>query len=723
MGAATLDVPVTDVTNGKLSNGKDGKKNTDVLMDVDDKLMNGNGKMTDGPVDAAALPQRAARKPRAPRSPRNGESNESTLESGEKAPRPRNNRERKNGESNGGESNGRSKRSPREKKEELEELPKRTLWVVKVPRPEQDEQAQAVATMEEQLAGFSEKIDKIQETFVAKQEERSAAREQTAIVRDRLREVSSEVREKFSVLKPLQDRMKEINDGARAVKDMQYNLKCTSEEQLDNTINTLESRLESEYELSVIDQKAILRQIKTLKASREDIKAYDTRKAAVAESKMDKEELGERIKFLKGEVEILKAQEDVQKKIFDHYRNAEKTADEAVKEAQGKRVGLIKERSKVSSDLRTARKSLQANKGEFWRTRRTVGKARDFIKEGNIAEAEALCLEQMEHMHARLNKDADYRVEFFALLKKQNDERAAARAEAKAEAEREAAAALAEIEKKLAEEKKLKEEEEKAMKAAQKLADKEQRLQEKLEEKEKSAKEKAEAEKLAKIRAEKEAAAAAAAAKKKKEQEEARKAMKTNRTAAEAPDIGKGKIAEAMSQYEQMRSTGEFTGAAASAASASAAASSAAAAAAAVGMVGETEDDREKREARERTMQGVREAEERKRRTAERAASKKEAAMKAAEARKAEQAKIRAAPAPLAAAPAEFNDAAPAAALDADAPAAAAAAMVSPNKMPRKSMMRKGAKTKWWQDEKIGYAAVIGTCLLLLIMVIMSMYN
>ena len=29
------------------------------------------------------------------------------------------------------------------------------------------------------------------------------------------------------------------------------------------------------------------------------MEAYDTRKAAVAESKMDKEELGERIKFLK----------------------------------------------------------------------------------------------------------------------------------------------------------------------------------------------------------------------------------------------------------------------------------------------------------------------------------------------------------------------------------------------------------------------------------------
>jgi hypothetical protein len=35
------------------------------------------------------------------------------------------------------------------------------------------------------------------------------------------------------------------------------------------------------------------------------------------------------------------------------------------------------------------------------RARRTVGKAREFLKKGNIAEAEALCLEQMEHMHAR----------------------------------------------------------------------------------------------------------------------------------------------------------------------------------------------------------------------------------------------------------------------------------------------------------------------------------
>ena len=63
------------------------------------------------------------------------------------------------------------------------------------------------------------------------------------------------------------------------------------------------------------------------------------------------------------------------------------------------------------------------DKSEFWRARRTVGKARELLKGGNIAEAEALCLEQMEHVHARLNMDSKYRKEYPQAMAKQNAER------------------------------------------------------------------------------------------------------------------------------------------------------------------------------------------------------------------------------------------------------------------------------------------------------------
>ena len=59
-------------------------------MDVDDALMNGNSKVTDGPIDTdnGALPQRA----RKPRAPRNGEAK--PAENGVKSPARKNGKKR-----------------------------------------------------------------------------------------------------------------------------------------------------------------------------------------------------------------------------------------------------------------------------------------------------------------------------------------------------------------------------------------------------------------------------------------------------------------------------------------------------------------------------------------------------------------------------------------------------------------------------------------------------
>ena len=165
------------------------------------------------------------------------------------------------------------------------------------------------------------------------------------------------------------------------------------------------------------------------------------------------------------------------------------------------------------------------------------------MKRGDVAEAEALCLEQVEHVHARLAMDAEYRVEYAEGLARQREERRAAKARLA-----EAGAEAAEKEKR---EKRLSEAAA-AEKAAldAKAAEKRASLAAKAVEKEKR-----EAARMAEVNAKKAEAEAALAA---EEAKAMAKAAARARRVAEAPVLEPGILATlaAKAREEEEKATG-----------------------------------------------------------------------------------------------------------------------------------------------------------------------
>jgi hypothetical protein len=76
----------------------------------------------------------------------------------------------------------------------------------------------------------------------------------------------------------------------RYVKDMSRELKIQSEEGLDAKLEALEYQMSHES-LTVLQQKAILREVKILKATRSDIVSLSDKRAQVAGVKGEKDEL------------------------------------------------------------------------------------------------------------------------------------------------------------------------------------------------------------------------------------------------------------------------------------------------------------------------------------------------------------------------------------------------------------------------------------------------
>ena len=423
-------------------------------------------------------------------------------------------------------------------------LPKRQLWIVRVPAPPADDEHDAeIERKEARVVALTKIIDDAMETLSDAKLKRDEAREAIVPVRDQLREVNDELREKQQDMKPLLDVVAASNARANEVKSLGRELKGVSTtEALQARLDELEHKMNHES-LSVLEQKAVLRDISKLKEKRADVTKLQGKRDAIEASSFDRETAASRLTLMRSLVGFIKTKQSEVKALFDHYKAAADEADARAKNANERRAAAADERRALTAELRAARKVGARDRSEFYRSRRVAAKARDLVKRGDVAEAEALCLEQVEHVHARLAMDAEYRVEYAEGLARQREERRAAKARL-AEAGAEAA------------EKEMREKRLSEAAAAEKAA-----LDAKAAEKRASLaakaveKEKREASKMAELNAKKAEAEAALAA---EEAKAKAKAKARARRVAEAPVLEPGILATlaAKAREEEEKATG-----------------------------------------------------------------------------------------------------------------------------------------------------------------------
>ena len=127
-------------------------------------------------------------------------------------------------------------------------------------------------------------------------------------------------------------------------------------------------------------------------------------------------------------VDPMREKEAMARKIYDHYKRAVDTAVVDSSAAHERKTSLVKEIRRLRKEGYEARQHRRdvhcgREKEEWRRARKTVASARQLVKSGDFAGAEALCTAQMEHVHARLNMDAEYRAKYLEGLKRDRAER------------------------------------------------------------------------------------------------------------------------------------------------------------------------------------------------------------------------------------------------------------------------------------------------------------
>ncbi|MED6307964.1 MAG: hypothetical protein VX563_08115, partial [Planctomycetota bacterium] len=284
-----------------------------------------------------------------------------------------------------------------------------------------------VATLEAKCEAMRQNVKMTNEAIRFKKMKKQNARTETEEARSSLKEITAEVKEKLDEMKPMKEILKRQKDENNSLRSMSRDLKnIRTEAELDGAIEALESQIAHES-MSLQEEKNLIKSIKELKTKRPEIKEYEAKMSVhvetAAATKADSAELEKAMALTRGEIDVLKVQQQVQYEVFKTHLDFEKGIEEDIKGLNDEREKLKAELDATWQLLRKRRNEIRKSESEWYSHRRDVAKLRELVAAGDFDGATEFSRQQQEKLHAKLSNDKEYRSEFFNLLIERNPRR------------------------------------------------------------------------------------------------------------------------------------------------------------------------------------------------------------------------------------------------------------------------------------------------------------
>ncbi|XP_070038095.1 proton pump-interactor 1-like [Nicotiana tomentosiformis] len=200
----------------------------------------------------------------------------------------------------------------------------------------------------------------------------------------------TKIDEKRKEVKPLHDALGELRGARNTGTERGYSL-CSSEEELNNLIKSLEYRIQHES-IPLTEEKQILREIKQLEGTRENVKKNAAARADILESKGDKESIQNQVKLISFDLDgVRKEQQTVKaklKKLDDHIDDITKqikSSDEEVKE-------IVRKRESTYKHILELRKQRDEGNSPFYKNSTMLQKAKQLADKKDIDALKELSL-------------------------------------------------------------------------------------------------------------------------------------------------------------------------------------------------------------------------------------------------------------------------------------------------------------------------------------------
>ena len=287
-------------------------------------------------------------------------------------------------------------------------LQRYTYYMIKIPRPVDDKGKADISNAESKLQEKADERDQHNVHVQAAKKKRNEAFEKRKAAGMFERECLQKLRAKYDEVKPLRDSIKTIKGDERNMRERNQGMP-RSEEDLDYRIATLERRIQHET-IPLKEEKQLMRDIKALESCRESVRQNAALRQQVQESMGNREEMEEALKPLNAEYKQL----EVEYKAAILNREAAEREYDMQNEALSSVMGQLHKANDSRQEAYEVRRALKqqeyARLKEFYDNKREIQAAKDMASQPKSRQAvEELCNGQVERIMELWNSNKEFR--------------------------------------------------------------------------------------------------------------------------------------------------------------------------------------------------------------------------------------------------------------------------------------------------------------------------
>ncbi|KAJ7568101.1 hypothetical protein O6H91_01G018500 [Diphasiastrum complanatum] len=285
-----------------------------------------------------------------------------------------------------------------------------TFYMVRIPKPTDTKGKTEIKMAELYLKEMTETRDYITAALQMKRASRHEVIERLKAAREKDRTIREAIREKRKETDPLHAALNKIREAGRVARERGQDL-CVSEKELDDRIASLEGRIAHDT-ISLQEEKLLVREIRQLNASRDQVCANALLHAEVQETLGQKDEIQARLKPLLAEVDLLRKDQQVAASKIAVIEEECNVLDEAISQLQKQREAANNTRQDAFISLQMLYKTENSRNDSFYQNRREIQLAKLYASQNNKAAVEEICDAQMERVLGLWTSDPDFRAEY-----------------------------------------------------------------------------------------------------------------------------------------------------------------------------------------------------------------------------------------------------------------------------------------------------------------------
>ncbi|XP_061370189.1 proton pump-interactor 1-like isoform X1 [Gastrolobium bilobum] len=245
------------------------------------------------------------------------------------------------------------------------------------------------------------------EALRAKRSERAELISQIKSLRDENRQFQSVVDVKLKEIEPLQQALGKLRTANNAGRGGL----CSSEEELNNIIYSLQYRIQHES-IPLSEEKQILREIKQLEGTREKVIANAAMRAKVQDSIGQKEDIQDAVKLIGGNLDEMKKERQTIRSKIKQLDDALKAIDKDIQSLQEDLAAVTQKREKAFESIQQLRKQRDEGNTYFYQSRTVLNKAWDLARKKDINALEELLPTEVEKFNSLWSSDKAFRNDY-----------------------------------------------------------------------------------------------------------------------------------------------------------------------------------------------------------------------------------------------------------------------------------------------------------------------